>query len=57
MRIERQVKCKQIEVVLEKERDAMASCAGQPRIFAFPEVAAMHERGVGACGRRIQESE
>jgi hypothetical protein len=45
MNNERRVKCKQFGVVLENERDATASCASQPRIFASLDVAVMHERG------------
>lgn len=56
MRVERRMTWKQIEVALEQQRDATASRAGQPRTFASPEIAVMHERGVGARGRRVQGS-
>ena len=50
MRVERQVICEEVDVVLDKKRDAPPPDAGQPRVFAAPEVTVMDEKRVGTSG-------
>ena len=50
VRIERQVKRIEIEVVLDQQCDAPPARADDARIFAAPEIAVMHEHCVRACG-------
>ena len=47
MRVERQVVGQQVDVVGQQGFQALAADAGDAAILAFPEIAVMHEDGIG----------
>jgi len=58
MRVQRQMVCEQIEVVLKNQRNATALGASEARRLGFPEITMMHQHGIGArCHRGFQQGQ